>query len=351
MSLEHGDPVYTDRIEKEPLKTKNMNKNKSIEVLADEIWNNFNEPKQPTLIEDLKKNSYLFAEPLKEELVLNQAVISYQSMTDSTSTVIMPQRPPGVPKWGVPTSILPYLNIVEGKNSLLSYVFESGKTDGAAVRAEGSIMSQSDKTWTEVTTRASNISGFMDVSNESLKDVEFLKSEIENGLKKEVETVLSTNIINGNGTYPQPSGLLSVGTAFSAGVHAASVPSPSLADVLKVAANQILTAGFSPTLAIVHPDDYTTLTLGSDATRSMPWAVVATTQIATDNYVLLEGSLVMLYLSQQMMKFSTMNKDNAMYERTTVIGNLQANLKIAPNQYTGIVKGVFSTGLAAITAP
>lgn len=342
--MEHGAIIPND------LNTNTMNRNPEMMELVEDIYDKINAPKTVSLTQDLERNSYTFKQGLKEELILNQNVIDNTSMTDGESTVIVPFRVPDVARPGIPNSVVPYFMVMDSTNGMLSYVYESGATTAAGVRLENVVMPQGDREYSEESVRAVNIGGYMTVTDESLEDAVFMVSEINNGLKRDIELLLSDQIINGSGTLPQMKGLLSIATAFSAGNFATAVSEPSYWDVLKVAANQVLTANFNPTLAICHPEDYTRLQLGFNDMTSADFQVFPTTQMTVDNYLILDTQLVRLYLTGQQIKFAKQNENNIIHNRTTITGLLRAMLKASPNQYTGIVKGVFTTDLAAITS-
>ncbi len=326
-----------------------MNEHKTPGVMMANIINTMITSDENSLLDQLKTNGHNFKEG-KEVFIKNANVISDVSMTDGSTQVQGMFEAMGVAKPPQPLSILDILPTSRIDKGYLHTVEQTAQTVAAGVRSEGGAINQGDREYTEATFKPVIVSGYIDVTNESLDDVVFLKTELEGGLRREVRRAISNQVINGTGVAPQMKGLFTVATPFAAGAFATNVPTPTYSDVLKVAGNMIMQANYKPTIALVNPQDYTSMMLGLNAMSTLPFIVLYTTDVAVGKYLLFDTNVTRLFIVEDSLWFSEQNADNALNNRVSVIHTTRTIFKINSVDAPAIVHGDFAADLAAITA-
>ena len=287
----------------------------------------------------------------QQAVIENAVIFEPDSFTPGVAPVQILQEVGGVASTPFETNILAYIPMSVAERSYIHTVDESARVGGAATRAENAPIQQGDRTYTEVTYKATHISTYVNVSLESLEDATFLRNELSTSLRAEALNELANQVINGDGNAPNMNGLFNIATTFAAGAFANNVVTPTYNDVLKVAQNMILQENHAPTVAAVNPQDFTTMQLGFNAMTDFDFTVVPTTHVPVDKYLLFDANVTRLYIVTDQLVFSEQNQDNAINNVISVIYNSSSIFRVSSVHYPAIVKGTFSTDLAAITAP
>ena len=123
-------------------------------------------------------------------------------------------------------------------------------------------------TWQVRTMQISKIRDFVDVCIDMMDDYAFVESEIRSLVDTDVRLKVDEQLLLGDGIYPNLNGVASVASTFVAGVYATAVQTPTLIDLIRVAACQISDFGqnnkFNANVAIVNPADQCLMTLEKD---------------------------------------------------------------------------------------
>jgi hypothetical protein len=329
-----------------------MNKNKTAaEVYADIISMLFEQKeKRPKTLAEKIENSMPDILQGKQVLIKNVDVIHNPgSFVPGDAPVQMLQDANMVTAKPWVNDILAYIPMSLSETSYLHTIDETARTVSAGTRKENDPMQQSDRTYTEVTYKPTHISSYMDVSAETLEDATFLRNEIMGSLRSEGRQALADQVLNGDGVSPNMKGLFSCATTFAAGPFAGNVVSATYNDVLKVAQYQIMQEKYTPTVAVVNPQDYTTMNLGYNSMTDFDFTILASTLVPVDQYLLFDANVTRLYIVTDELVFSEQNQDNVLKNQITVIYNTSTILKVSSIDYPAIVKGVFSDDLTTIT--
>jgi HK97 family phage major capsid protein len=151
-------------------------------------------------------------------------------------------------------------------SATLIYVQETAVTNAAATVAEGGAKPQSDITLAQVTEPVRKIATTSKISDEMLQDVGYIAGYVQGRLVLFVRLAEEDQLLNGNGTAPNMTGLLNR----SGLATAVAVPgTPTQTDRVDSLYDQItaIRAGsfLEPDGIIMHPTDWKTIRLNKDA--------------------------------------------------------------------------------------
>lgn len=136
---------------------------------------------------------------------------------------------------------------------------ESAYTDNAAATAQGSTLGQSDFDITATSVNVEKIGTFMRITEEMLADTPQLTSYLSARVPSKVLSKEDEEILSGDGSSPNLSGLRTDGTAFttsSGGQFYQAIESANEYDVLIVALNQLALLNYQADSIIVNPTDF-----------------------------------------------------------------------------------------------
>jgi HK97 family phage major capsid protein len=288
------------------------------------------------------------------------------TMLNSGQSGVFP-RPtwvPGVQKdEDLPVFVSSLLNIGTTTSNTVYYTERTARTDGAASRAEGAAMGQSDMTYTQRSTSVVDIGSFITISRQMLTDTEWMNNELNTELRGLVLRELDNELLLGAGSGTDLNGIINRSTAFAAGNFAASVPNAGYFDVLRVAINQARRNNYMPTHVLVHSDDYTMMELNktSDGQYDYPpfyaasglqvsgVKIVANNLITAGTYVVCTMPRARLYMRENLMVEAWYeHSDNATKGLVTFTATVRAAFYIAAEHANGFITGTFAAGIAAI---
>jgi len=206
---------------------------------------------------------------------------------------------------------------------------------------------------------------YIKVSTEMMDDIDFIESEINNELMRELLKDVETTSYSGNGTAPALNGVRTVATAFAAGDFALAVDNANEVDVLVVAMNQIAIANQpAPDAILMHPTDVTKLKLakvtssdkryierlqmigGSLSCDGVP--IIPTTLVTAGQYLVGNFKLATLYTKSAMNIQVGLDGNDFTKNLRTIIAEWRGALVVKNNDRTAFVKGVFATDKAAL---
>src|SRR5210317_841340 len=165
---------------------------------------------------------------------------------DFTGEVIPADRVPGY-KFDPtrPTHIRQLLAQGSTQSDVVRFVKESGYSNGAAATAEGTTLTQSDFDMTAADANVRKIGTYFRISEEMLADTPQLTSYLSARAPEKLLEVEDTQILSGNGTSPNLSGIITDAAAFSAGGFANAIESANEFDVLTAALNQLALSNYA----------------------------------------------------------------------------------------------------------
>ena len=149
-------------------------------------------------------------------------------------------------------------------SNTVDFVKEENYQDGVAMQVEGNAKGQSEFDLIEASVKVETIATFFRVSRQMLDDISYLASYISNRASKKLRNKEDQQILFGNGTSPQITGVSKNATVFAAGVFAGNVPGANEYDVLRIAVSNLNVAYYSASLVIVNPVDSAKMDLIKD---------------------------------------------------------------------------------------
>lgn len=184
------------------------------------------------------------------------------SATISAGATVAPQRLDGIVTPGLQRLTVRDL-LAQGSTSsnALEYVRENVFTNGADVVAEGALKPESDITFTKETANVKTIAHWIQASRQIVSDSSQLQSYINNRLLHGLALKEEAQLLNGDGTGDNLTGLNQVATAYSTGL---TVTGDTFADVVAHAVYQVSTSEFEASAVILNPSDWHKISLMKD---------------------------------------------------------------------------------------
>jgi HK97 family phage major capsid protein len=184
---------------------------------------------------------------------VQRARIEVKNTVTSGSTTVFPDQRPGIiPGSFGPLTLRAVLRSIPVTSNMVNSLREATWTNSAAEVSQGAAKNESDVTFEQYNVPITTVAHWIKISNQLLADapavVAYIESRLRDGLAQRIEAQL----INGNGTSPNLSGLTDTGnfTAYTA----------SSDDLLVDAINRIKytmwAAGNVPDTVIVNPADW-----------------------------------------------------------------------------------------------
>jgi HK97 family phage major capsid protein len=169
-----------------------------------------------------------------------------------TTTTIPSYQTGVVPGAFRPLAIRDVLPQYSTATDLVVLTREASFTNAAAGQVQGAAKAESALTFNKYNVPVETIAHWLKVSRQLMMDAPAVVSYIENRLRFGVEAKVDDQLLNGNGTSPQLSGLLDTGNY--------TVYTPTSGDNLINAINrakyQLWAAGYIPDAVIVNPADW-----------------------------------------------------------------------------------------------
>ncbi len=192
-------------------------------------------------------------------------ITSVKSTTINSGATTFPMQMPGVIAGGfVPVTVRQMLRTIPVSTNAVNSLRENVWTNSAAEASEGSAKKESDITFDNYDVPIRTIAHWLKVSNQLLADAPAIVAYIETRLRDGLAQRVEAQIINGNGTSPNISGLTDSGnfTAFT------PESDENLVDSINRAKYTLWSAGFPPDMVIVNPADWGAMERTREAANS-----------------------------------------------------------------------------------
>lgn len=183
---------------------------------------------------------------------------SRKTLVTLTQINAAPSRQPGIVNMGLDETTVGDL-MLQGTtdNNTITYIEETTHTNAAASVAEGAAKPESAWAGTERTENVRKIATWLPVTDELLSDVAGFRSYIEGRLRFMVEREEEDQLLNGDGTAPNISGILDRSIQ--------SVTSTNDIDAIYRAITEVRVDGFAePTALVIHPLSWANIRLAKD---------------------------------------------------------------------------------------
>ena len=258
--------------------------------------------------------------------------------------------------------ILELVNVGTITSNLWEWVQQANAEGAPAMTAEGAAKAQIDFELVLASAAVRKITAFIKVSKEMLDDIPLMESEINQELSERINLTIDTQLLSGDGTGQNLTGILANATAFAPSSFAASVPEANNSDVLRVAINQINLNLFQANYIVMHPSDVTAMDLqkASDGHYVLPpFSTSANTIIKgipiVPNTGVTEGDYLVGDFSKAGVRFREGLSFDIGYENddftknfVTILAEARLVQRVKSNHYGAFVKGDFTVDKAAI---
>jgi len=284
--------------------------------------------------------------------------------------VVLPFREAGVSKDPVrPLLVSSIIQWGVTSSPMVDWIERTAKTDGSEQRAEDAKMGKGDLTYTEKSVKVKITSEYMKVTNEALKDVAFLNSEINSELLSDVRLKVDDQLLNGTGAGQNHKGINTIAGALVPGAFATAITLPNEADVLRVAINQIFVDGkgkFFPNYILMHPTDVTKLDLlkiadgryievpfyNGDKMSVARVPIIQNVGIGVGKYLVGDFNRAKAFLRDALtIRIYDQNEDDPLFNRSTVTANIRLAFRVKAPDVKAFVKGDFATDITALKKP
>ena len=260
--------------------------------------------------------------------------------------------------------ILELVNTGSITSNLWEWVQQANPEGAPAMTEEGAAKAQIDFELVLASAAVRKVTAYIKVSKEMLDDIPLMQSEINQELSERINLTIDTQLLSGDGTGQNLTGILANATAFAAGSFAGTVPSANNSDVLRVAINQINVNLFQPSHIVMHPSDVTALDLqkGTDGHYVLPpystgantiikgISVVANTGVTEGDYLVGDFQKAGVRFREGLSFDIGYENDDFTKNFVTILAEARLVQRVKSNHYGAFVKGVFATDRAAIAS-
>ena len=167
-----------------------------------------------------------------------------------------------------PIHIRQLLSLGSTQSDVVRFVKESGYSNGAAPTAEGVTLTQSDFDMSASDANVRKIGTYFRISEEMLADTPQLTSYISARAPEKLLEVEDTQILSGDGTGANLSGIIGDAADFAAGSLAGTVESANEFDVIVASLNQLALANYNADTILLNPSDFHKILLLKDTTNN-----------------------------------------------------------------------------------
>jgi HK97 family phage major capsid protein len=173
----------------------------------------------------------------------------------------------GLPKRTL--TIRDLLTVVPTSSGSVDYAQQTTRTNNAAPVAEGAAKPTSAYVWAIVNLPIRTIAHLAKLTRQALDDVKQLQGEVEQEMRYGLKLVEEDQLLNGDGTGQNLTGLVPNATAFSAPF---TLDNPNKIDVLRLAMVQAELAFYASDAFVLNPADWGEIELTKDDTGAYVFA-------------------------------------------------------------------------------
>jgi HK97 family phage major capsid protein len=262
--------------------------------------------------------------------------------------------------------ILDLVNVGSITSNLWEWVQQANAEGAPGMTAEGAAKAQIDFELVLASAAVRKVTAYIKVSKEMLDDIPLMESEINQELAERINLTIDAQLLSGDGTGQNLTGILANAVAFTPGSFATGqvnqVVAPINADVLRVAINQISVSLFQANYIVMHPSDVTAMDLDKSIDGHYvlpPFSTSANTVIkgiqVIANTGVTEGDYLVGDFSKAGVRFREGLTFDVGYENddftknfVTILAEARLVQRVKSNHYPAFVKGDFAVDKAAI---
>ena len=287
--------------------------------------------------------------------VKNTTITSDLSALFSDTATTYPNQMPGViPGNFLPITVrgrIPVIGVTQGNSVVV--MKENTWTSGAAETAQGAEKPETTGTFTQTTVNIQTIAHWVKVTNQLLSDAPAVARYIDLRLRDGLAQRIERQLILGNGTTPNISGLTDGGnfTAYTAN------SGDNLADAINRIKYAMWAIGRAPDTVIVNPSDWAALELTREGANTGQYlygvpgtmagqtpfgvAVVLSNHVSAGDIIVadLRGSATIYQREGAVVEMGYVNDD---FTRNLVTIRAEERLALSVEQPTGVRYGAFT---------
>ena len=187
------------------------------------------------------------------------------TVLSDTTTTFPEQRPGVIPGNFLPVTIRSRIPVVTVTSNAVNALREASNTNNAAEVAQGASKPESAVTFEQYNVPIQTVAHWIKVSNQLLADAPAVAAYIDTRLRDGLAQRIERQILLGDGTTPNLSGLTDSGnfTAYT------PVTGANLADSINRAKYALWATGNAPDTAIVNPADWSVMELTRDGSTGV----------------------------------------------------------------------------------
>ena len=251
-------------------------------------------------------------------------------------------------------------------SNVVRYIRDNGGEGGPAMVAEGGTKPQIDRDLQIYDANVRKIATYFRVPEEMIDDIPYLQSFLSQVGIQEVMVIEDTQVLYGDGTGQNLSGIYTNATAFSAGTSV--VAAPNNFDVLLAARKQARVAKYNPNIALVSPVDFYDMIEKKDATNNYLFLgggngldvpgvltmrtglrVVEHTSVTAGDFLVFDPSKAAIFdRLGTTVRFYDQDQDNAIKNLITIV--IEKRLALPIYQPAAFIKGRFDTAITDLTS-
>lgn len=185
-----------------------------------------------------------------------RARLEVKNTVTSGSTTVFPQQMPGVISGDFkPLTIRQLFRAIPVASNMVNSLREASWTNDAAEVSQGAAKPESDITFEQYNVPITTVAHWIKVSNQLLADAPAVVAYIDTRLRDGLAQRIDAQLLNGNGTSPNLSGITDSGnyTAYTAS------SGDLLVDAINRAKYALWAKGYAPDAVIVNPADWGTM--------------------------------------------------------------------------------------------
>ncbi|MBY0474210.1 MAG: phage major capsid protein [Nitrosomonas sp.] len=182
------------------------------------------------------------------------------TLTGSDATVAPDRRAGIVPGAYAPLTLESFLQSLPTSSNAIEFTKENVFTNSAAEAAEGAAKAESALTWTLVNMPISTVAHWIKISRQLASDNAALAAYVDTRMRYGVNRKVETQLVSGDGTAPNISGILDTGNFTAHGYADAALGSTLKKLVLiRKIIGDLQAAGDDPDGILLNPADWATI--------------------------------------------------------------------------------------------
>lgn len=191
--------------------------------------------------------------------------LDVKNTVTSGSTTVFPQQNQAIISGNfAPLTIRQLFRSVPVSTNMVNSLREASWTNDAAEVSQGAAKPESDITFEQYNVPITTVAHWIKVSNQLLADAPAIVAYVDNRLRDGLAQRIDAQLLNGNGTSPNISGVTDTGnfTAYSA------TSGDLLTDAIARAKYKLWAIGRTPDAVILNPSDWATMELTREGAGS-----------------------------------------------------------------------------------